>query len=618
MVPTDLRYTKDHEWVRVDGDEATVGITEYAADQLGDIVFVELPEAGRTLEQFATFGVVESVKAVSDLFAPVSGEVLATNEALTGSPELVNADPYGGGWMIRIKLAKPEEVDELLDADGVRRPDRGRLSAMPYGPHTAEDRERMLATLGIGGVDELFADIPAPLRASRLDLPEPEPELQLAARLEGLAATQPDGPRLVPRGGRLSPLDPGGGRPASPARRVVHGLHAVPARDQPGDAPEHLRVRVADRRADGLDVVSASHYDGAAATAEAALMTCRATRRERVLVSRAVHPHYRQTVQAYFGGGLEVEEIPVVADGPDSGTTDLAALERLLADTDRPVAGVVAGQPNFFGLLEPMAEIGRLAHAAGALFVAVVEPVSLAVLAPPGAYGADIAAGEGQPLGIAPQYGGPYLGLLASTDALVRQIPGRLVGHDDRPRWQAGLRHDDARPRAGHPPRQGREQHLHEPGAPRARGEHLRLDPRSARAARRRRASGPPAPPSSRRPSPASASDGCTRARTSTSSPCASRARGTSIAGSSSAASSPDSPWPTSSPTIPALADALLVCATEVTTSEEIARFASGLDDVLSGRPPVGVEAGAGAERARHGRHGAERPPEPAPTRVRA
>ena len=111
MVPSDLRYTKDHEWVRVDGDEATVGITEYAAGQLGDIVFVELPERGRTLEQFATFGVVESVKAVSDLFAPVSGEVLATNEALTGSPELVNADPHGGGWMIRIKLAKPEEVD---------------------------------------------------------------------------------------------------------------------------------------------------------------------------------------------------------------------------------------------------------------------------------------------------------------------------------------------------------------------------------------------------------------------------------------------------------------------------------------------------------------------------
>jgi len=116
MVPTDLRYTKDHEWVRVDGDEATVGITEYAASQLGDIVFVELPDAGRKLDQHATFGVVESVKAVSDLFAPVSGEVLATNDALTGAPELVNGEPYGEGWMIRIRLADPAETDGLLDA----------------------------------------------------------------------------------------------------------------------------------------------------------------------------------------------------------------------------------------------------------------------------------------------------------------------------------------------------------------------------------------------------------------------------------------------------------------------------------------------------------------------
>jgi glycine cleavage system H protein len=116
MVPTDLRYTKDHEWVRVDGEEATVGITEYAATQLGDIVFVELPDVGRALSQSATFGVVESVKAVSDLFAPVGGEVVAINEALAGSPEQVNADPYGEGWMVRVRLTEKSEVDELLDA----------------------------------------------------------------------------------------------------------------------------------------------------------------------------------------------------------------------------------------------------------------------------------------------------------------------------------------------------------------------------------------------------------------------------------------------------------------------------------------------------------------------
>ncbi|HEY8818821.1 MAG TPA: glycine cleavage system protein GcvH [Candidatus Limnocylindrales bacterium] len=115
-MPTDLHYTKDHEWVRVDGASATIGITAYAADQLGDIVFVELPDAGRKLEQFATFGVVESVKAVSDLFAPVSGEVLEANADLGASPELVNSDPYKGGWMIRVRLTDPTQVDDLLDA----------------------------------------------------------------------------------------------------------------------------------------------------------------------------------------------------------------------------------------------------------------------------------------------------------------------------------------------------------------------------------------------------------------------------------------------------------------------------------------------------------------------
>jgi glycine cleavage system H protein len=116
MVPADLRYTKDHEWVRVDGDEATVGITAYAADQLGDIVFVELPEVGRNLSQFAAFGVVESVKAVSDLFAPLTGDVTAANDRLSGSPELVNGDPYGDGWMVRLRIAETGEFDELLDA----------------------------------------------------------------------------------------------------------------------------------------------------------------------------------------------------------------------------------------------------------------------------------------------------------------------------------------------------------------------------------------------------------------------------------------------------------------------------------------------------------------------
>jgi glycine cleavage system H protein len=115
MVPADLRYTKDHEWVRVDGDHATVGVTDFAAGELGDVVFVDLPAVGRSLDQHATFGVVESVKAVSDLFSPVAGEVVEVNPKLADNPELVNSDPYGNGWMIRLKVTDAGQVAGLLD-----------------------------------------------------------------------------------------------------------------------------------------------------------------------------------------------------------------------------------------------------------------------------------------------------------------------------------------------------------------------------------------------------------------------------------------------------------------------------------------------------------------------
>ena len=118
MVPSDLRYTKDHEWVRVEGDTATIGVTDYAANQLGDVVFVDLPTAGKAVEQFGTFGVVESVKAVSDLYAPVSGEVIEVNGELGSNPELVNSDPFCAGWMIKVRLGDAAQVGELLDAAG--------------------------------------------------------------------------------------------------------------------------------------------------------------------------------------------------------------------------------------------------------------------------------------------------------------------------------------------------------------------------------------------------------------------------------------------------------------------------------------------------------------------
>ncbi|MCB1214327.1 MAG: glycine cleavage system protein GcvH [Deltaproteobacteria bacterium] len=113
-IPQDLRYTKEHEWLRLEGDMATIGITDFAQDQLGDIVYLELPEVGESLEKEKTFGVVESTKSVSDLFAPISGEVLETNESLIDSPETINESPYEEGWMIKLKISDPTQLEDLL------------------------------------------------------------------------------------------------------------------------------------------------------------------------------------------------------------------------------------------------------------------------------------------------------------------------------------------------------------------------------------------------------------------------------------------------------------------------------------------------------------------------
>ncbi|MEX1343701.1 MAG: aminomethyl-transferring glycine dehydrogenase subunit GcvPA [Candidatus Limnocylindrales bacterium] len=296
---------------------------------------------------------------------------------------------------------------------------------MVYGPHTPDTRAQMLAALGLDSVEQLFDDIPEAVRADGLELPGPLSELALSRDLAALAGRN--------RVDLASFLGAGVYRhhiPAAVDTVLSRGeFYTAYTPYQPeisqGTLQTIYEFQSLIGQLTGLPVVSASHYDGAAATAEAALMTVRATRRDRVLMSRALHRHYLDTTRTYFTAGTrEIDELPTTPDG----LTDLEALERALADPDRPVAGVILGQPNAFGLLEPMAEAAELAHAAGALFVAVVEPTSLAVLAPPADYGADIAAGEGQPLGIAPQYGGPYLGLLAATQQLIRQVPGRLVG----------------------------------------------------------------------------------------------------------------------------------------------------------------------------------------------
>jgi glycine cleavage system H protein len=119
-LPENLKYTKDHEWVSIEGDIATIGITDFAQSELGDVVFVELETEGDTLEAEATFGTIEAVKTVSDLYMPISGEVIEVNSGLEDSPESANTDPYGSGWMIKVKMSDPSEADGLLDVSAYR------------------------------------------------------------------------------------------------------------------------------------------------------------------------------------------------------------------------------------------------------------------------------------------------------------------------------------------------------------------------------------------------------------------------------------------------------------------------------------------------------------------
>jgi glycine dehydrogenase subunit 1 len=301
---------------------------------------------------------------------------------------------------------------------------------MAYSPHTDADRERMLAAIGVASVDELFADIPASVRPTSFELPPPMVEQQVRAELARLA-----GLNRIPE---VSFLGAGAYRHLIPSvvweviGRSEFSTSYTPYQPEvsQGTLQSIYEFQSLICELTGMEVATASHYDGATASAEAALMACRLTRRDRIAVSSAVSPQVRRVLATYCSGpGIEVVDVAADLAEGGSGLTPVAAANAVLDDS---VACLVVQQPNFFGGLEPMPELADAAHAAGAQLVAVVEPVSLAVLEPPGAYGADLVAAEGQPLGIPLSYGGPYVGLMAAPMSAVRQMPGRLVGatHD--------------------------------------------------------------------------------------------------------------------------------------------------------------------------------------------
>ncbi len=295
---------------------------------------------------------------------------------------------------------------------------------MTYSPHTDADRRVMLDAIGVESVDDLFADIPSAVRASEWGVPPPLVEQEVRAELARLA-----GLNRIPD---VSFLGAGVYRHLIPAvvgeviGRPEFATAYTPYQPEvsQGTLQSIYEFQSLICELTAMEVATASHYDGATATAEAALMACRLTRRDRVAVSESVNPDYRRVLETYCSGpGIEVVTVPVDLGDSGDGTTDPAAIAAF-----GEIACLIAAQPNYFGQLEPMSELADAAHAIGAQFVAVVEPTSLAVLEAPGEYAADIVTAEGQPLGVPMSFGGPYVGLMAARMASVRQMPGRLVG----------------------------------------------------------------------------------------------------------------------------------------------------------------------------------------------
>jgi glycine dehydrogenase subunit 1 len=290
---------------------------------------------------------------------------------------------------------------------------------------TPDDQREMLAAAGVEHVDQLFDQVPAEFRLGRpLDLPDPETELELEARLRGLAAKNAGGSARVCflGGGVYDHFVPAAVDEIASRSEFYTAYTPYQAEASQGSLQAFFEYQSLICGLTGMDVSNASLYEGGTAVSEAVFMAMRITRRhERVVLLGSVHPEYADVVRTYLGNlGSEVVIVPT-----PEGAADLGAVERVLDDR---TACLVFQHPNFFGCLEPAAELVELARRRGALSIVSFDPLSLGLLKRPGDYGADIAVAEGQPLGIPMQYGGPFLGVMACREDYVRKMPGRLIG----------------------------------------------------------------------------------------------------------------------------------------------------------------------------------------------
>ena len=443
--PEDLLYSASHEWAKVNGEEAVLGITHFAQESLGDITYVDMPAEGDELTAGSEFGAVESVKAASDLISPVSGTVVAVNTELENAPEVMNSDPYGA-WLDRAREAvrparRPDgrrglrrtlqERAALVRGAAGPWPCRlfststaafaARSSPMPFIPHTPDEVQEMLSVVGVRNLDDLFADIPPEMRPKHFDLPKGQSEFAVCRYFEDLAAANVSPSVSFLGAGFYAHYVPRAVDALSGRSEFYTSYTPYQAECSQGTLQAIFEYQTAVSRLLDMDCANASVYDGGTALFEACMMAVRATRRKKLVVDQCINPIWRAMLETY-SSSLDITLVTVPhKDG-------LSDMEGLKAAVDATCAAVLVQNPNFFGAVADFSELFAHARACKALGVISVYPVMQSVLKTPGEMGADIAVAEGQSLGQPLSFGGPYLGIMTCRKEHIRQFPGRIVG----------------------------------------------------------------------------------------------------------------------------------------------------------------------------------------------
>ena len=534
-IPGDLKFMKSHEWARVeDNGTVTVGISDHAQGLLGDLVYVELPSVGDKVQAGNACAVVESVKAASDVYAPVSGEVIAVNSALADKPETINEDAYGEGWIFVVKPSNlAEESEELLDPDAYAEVDRERralssqwreqaierLSArnadrvdvslpsaqpsrlrfafkrsrsMPFIPHSESDVRAMLKTIGVQRIEDLFDEIPPALKIDQLKHVPPGLNEMDVTRLMKARAAQDGTPLNFAGAGAYEHHIPAAVWAIVSRGEFYSAYTPYQAEASQGTLQLIYEYQTMMTRLTGMDVSNASLYDGATALAEAVLMAERCVKKgpRNVLVPKSVHPAYRKTLHTIVAlQNIEVVEFDFCHEGSDSrrhraGLAGAAGLRRVHRAGDsaaellrrarrRRRADRLGAREGRAGDRRGQSAVARRAQAAARVGL---DGRRHRLRRRPAVRRAAVV---GRSVLRHPRL---QAGVRA-PDAGTHRRPHH------RSRRQGRLRADPAGARAAHPPRQGDLEHLHQPGPARHRGDDHDGDARSRRRAPRRRAS---------------------------------------------------------------------------------------------------------------------------------